>query len=283
MKVLWNGSIMDRSESKVDIEDRGYQFGDGVYEVIRIYNGEMFAQKEHIDRLFNSANEIGIELAFEKKDLEQQFNELIQENQVSEGGIYFQISRGVAPRKHQYKKDIQPQTVGYTFSLKKPEEEQTNGVAAITAQDMRWLRCDIKSLNLLYNVMTKQKASEQGAFEAVLIRDGYVTEGTSSNIFAVKDGEVYTHPVNHLILNGITRRELLNIFENEHIPFEEKAITEEELGSVDELFMASTTAEVIPIITLDGKDVGSGKPGNVTRKVQEAFQKRIVPANIVKQ
>lgn len=283
MKVLWNGSIIDRSESKVDIEDRGYQFGDGVYEVIRVYNGEMFTANGHIERLFNSAKEINIELSFEKKDLEQQFNELLRENHVQEGGIYFQITRGVAPRKHQYKNGIQPQTVGYTFSVKKPEEEQTNGVAAITAEDLRWLRCDIKSLNLLYNVMTKQKASGEGAFEAVLIRDGAVTEGTSSNIFAVKDGKVYTHPANHLILNGITRRELLNIFEIEQIPFEEKAITEQELASVDELFLTSTTAEVVSIITLDGKAVGSGKPGEVTKSVQEAFQKRIKPADIVKQ
>jgi D-alanine transaminase len=282
MKVIRNGSIVDRSESQVDIEDRGYQFGDGVYEVIRVYNGEMFAAKEHIDRLFLSAKEIDIELSFGKKELEQQFNELLRENRLQEGGIYYQITRGIAPRKHQYNKDIQPQAVGYTFSVKKPEDEQTNGAAAITASDMRWLRCDIKSLNLLYNVMTKQKANEEGAFEAVLIRDGLVTEGTSSNIFAVKDGVIYTHPANHLILNGITRRELLNIFDKESIPFEEKAITENDLESVDELFMTSTTAEVVPIVTINGKAVGSGKPGNITRSVQEAFQKRIRPAGIVK-
>ncbi|ATV00737.1 D-amino-acid transaminase [Bacillus velezensis] len=275
MKTLVNGQLIDREEAAVDIEDRGYQFGDGVYEVIRVYNGALFGLREHIDRLFRSAAEIGITLPFSAEDIEWDLQKLVQENKLIDGGVYMQTTRGKAPRKHQYDEGLEPQTTAYTFSVKKPENEQKAGAQAITAEDKRWLRCDIKSLNLLYNVMIKQKAYEAGAYEAVLIRDGAVTEGTSSNVYAVINGTVRTHPANELILNGITRMKLLELMKENGIEVREKALTEDELRDADEIFISSTTAELIPIVTLDGKPVGSGAPGPVAKTIQEAFQSHI--------
>ncbi|MES5394615.1 D-amino-acid transaminase [Bacillus amyloliquefaciens] len=275
MKALVNGQLIDREEAAVDIEDRGYQFGDGVYEVIRVYNGALFGLREHIVRLFRSAAEIGIALPFSAEDIEWDLQKLVQENKLIDGGVYIQTTRGKAPRKHQYDKGLEPQTTAYTFSVKKPENEQKAGAQAITAEDKRWLRCDIKSLNLLYNVMIKQKAYEAGAYEAVLIRDGAVTEGTSSNVYAVINGTVRTHPANELILNGITRIKLLELMKEHGIEVREKPLTEDELRGADEIFISSTTSELIPIVTLDGKPVGSGAPGPVAKTILEAFQSRI--------
>lgn len=151
-------------------------------------------------------------------------------------------------------------------------------MAAITDEDLRWLRCDIKSLNLLYNVMTKQRAYEAGAFEAILLRDGVVTEGTSSNVYAVINGTVRTHPANRLILNGITRMNILGLIEKNGIKLDETPVSEEELKQAEEIFISSTTAEIIPVVTLDGQSVGSGKPGPVTKQLQAAFQESIQQA-----
>ncbi|MBL4964286.1 D-amino-acid transaminase [Bacillus halotolerans] len=278
MKILVNGQLVERNEASVDVEDRGYQFGDGIYEVIRVYKGVLFGLREHAERLFRSAGEIGISLPFSLEDLEWDLQKLVQENAVSDGAVYIQTTRGIAPRKHQYEADLEPQTTAYTFSVKKPEQEQTYGVSAITDEDLRWLRCDIKSLNLLYNVMAKQKAYEAGAFEGILIRDGIVTEGTSSNVYAVLNGTVRTHPANRMILNGITRMKILDLIVKNGIELDEKPVTEEELRQAEEIFISSTTAEIVPVVTLDGKSVGSGVPGPVTKQLQAAFQESIQQA-----
>ncbi|MFN2746879.1 MULTISPECIES: D-amino-acid transaminase [Bacillus] len=276
MKVLFNGRLVERSECAVDIEDRGYQFGDGVYEVIRIYNGSFYTLDEHIARFYKSASEIGIVLPFSETELKGKLKELIEVNQAQDGGLYLQVTRGKAPRKHQYEAGLTPQVTAYTFPIKKPEQEQQNGVSAITADDLRWLRCDIKSLNLLYNVMIKQKASEVSSFEAILVRDGFVTEGTSSNVYAVKQNVIYTHPATNLILNGITRMKLLELFAKNGWKHEEKAITKEELLTADEVFISSTTSEVIPVTVIDGQEIGTGTPGPLTKEVQKAMQNSIL-------
>jgi D-alanine transaminase len=271
MKVLVDGEIVARSEVKVDMEDRGYQFGDGVYEVINVYDGVLFTLDEHIERLYRSANEIGISINFERDHLKNDIRKLIQENDMKKGGLYLQVTRGVAPRTHQYQKDISSKMVAYPLPYKEMEETRSTGVTAITEQDLRWLRCDIKSLNLLYNIMIKQKAYEQGAFEAILIRDGVVTEGTSSNVFIIKDGTIYTHPATNLILNGITRQKLLEVYQENGWAFKEKSFSSLELMEADEVFVTSTTSEVVPVISIDGKTVNDGSPGSFTRKIQQAF------------
>ncbi|WP_353856252.1 D-amino-acid transaminase [Bacillus sp. Bos-x628] len=275
MKVLYNGDLIEKKDARVDIEDRGYQFGDGVYEVIRVYNGTLFTLKEHTERLFNSAKEIGIYLKGTVSDMEEKLKQLVAANQLTDGGVYIQVTRGVAPRKHQYNDSLIPQITAYTFQVKKPVQEQTAGAKALLSEDLRWLRCDIKSLNLLYNVMEKQKASKAGAFEAILVRDGFVTEGTSSNVYAVIDGVIRTHPANNLILNGITRRKLLEVCAEQGCSVEETRISKEELLCAQEIFISSTTAEVVPITELEGKPVGKGVPGDITKRIQEGFQQKI--------
>lgn len=275
MKVLVDGKIIARSEVKVDMEDRGYQFGDGVYEVINIYDGVPFTLDEHLERLYRSAKEIGLIINVDSDHLKNDIRMLIQENNMEKGGLYLQVTRGVAPRTHQYQKDISSKLVAYPLPYKEMAETRLNGVIAITEQDMRWLRCDIKSLNLLYNIMIKQKAHEQGAFEAILIRDGIVTEGTSSNVFIIKDGLIYTHPATNLILNGITRQKLLQVYQENGWECTEQPFTTQELMEADEVFVTSTTSEVVPVISIDGKIVNGGKPGNMTKKIQDAFSRKV--------
>ncbi|ART76572.1 D-amino-acid transaminase [Sutcliffiella horikoshii] len=275
MKVLLNDEILERNEAKVDIEDRGYQFGDGVYEVVNIYDGVPFTLKEHIARLYRSAKEIGILLNEQPEQLCNRLLELIKANNMTNGGLYLQISRGVFNRTHHYDQTLTPQLVAYPLPYKSVQDAQTNGVEAITAEDLRWLRCDIKSLNLLYNIMVKQKASEAGAFESILIRDGIVTEGSSSNIFIVKDGILRTHPANNLILNGITRRKLLEIMDANGWDYKIQPFHKEELMEADEVFLTSTTSEVMPIIKIDGVTFSQAKPGPYTSKFQAAFREAV--------
>ncbi|PLT30605.1 D-amino-acid transaminase [Peribacillus deserti] len=275
MKVLVNNELQEREEVRVDIEDRGYQFGDGVYEVIRVYEGVPYTLDEHLARFYRSSQEIGITPNMNIEELKLKLLSLIEENELQDGGIYVQLSRGVAPRKHQYDVHIKPQLIAYPVPSKRPVKEQNEGVEAITADDLRWLRCDIKSLNLLYNIMIKQKAQEAGAFEGILVRDGNVTEGTSSNIFIIKDGTIYTHPAGNLILNGITRTKLLELFTSKGWAFKELAFSKETLLQADEVFMSSTTAEVVSITSIDGNPVGNGAPGTFTSDIREAFQESI--------
>ena len=269
MKVLINKEFMDREDTSVDIEDRGYQFGDGVYEVVRVYEGEVYELDRHVERLFRSAKEIDITVEYTIDELKDTLKKLIKENNVIDGGVYFQVTRGVAPRKHNYDRSVKSHLVAYPLYFTRPEEKQKEGVTAITVEDLRWLRCDIKSLNLLYNVMMKQKASDNEAFEGIFIRDGIVTEGTSTNVFIVKDGVYKTHPVNNMILNGITRRRILELFKENNLAYEEVEFTKSELFEADEVFITSTTSEVMPITQIDDEDIGDGEVGKKTKEIYD--------------
>jgi D-alanine transaminase len=274
--ALLNGSIIERSEAKVDVEDRGYQFGDGVYEVIRIYNGKMFTATEHLKRFFKSAESIGITIPFTNLQLKEMLQELLIKNNLETGNIYMQVTRGTAPRNHLFPtENVVPTLVAYTIKGVRPLDSLKLGVKAILTEDIRWLRCDIKSLNLLGNLLAKQKASEQGCFEAIQHRGQDVTEGSSSNIFIVKDGTVITHESNHLILKGITRDVILDLCTKNNIPVQERTFTLAEIESAEEAFLSSTTAEVMPVIEIDGKKINSGIPGPLTRKLQDLFKLEI--------
>lgn len=274
--VVIDGNFLEREKATIDIEDRGYQFGDGVYEVIRVYNGKMFTSSEHLDRLWNSADSIGITIPQTKEELKGLLEQLIDRNQLLLGTVYLQYTRGIAPRKHPFPSaDVKPTLVAYTKKVGRPEEKLQAGIKAIQTEDLRWLRCDIKSLNLLGNLLANQKAAEAGCDEAVLNRDGRVTEGSHSNISIVKDGKVYTHPADNYILNGISRRVMLEICSREGIEVIEKPFTVEELQGADEIFLTGTTVEVMPVIELDGKSAGGGKPGPLTRKLQDLFKTEI--------
>lgn len=274
--ALLNGEIIDRSEAKVDVEDRGYQFGDGVYEVIRVYNGKMFTLTEHLKRFANSAESIGISIPFSIVELTEMLEDLLLKNNLQTGNIYMQVTRGTAPRNHLFPTgNVPPTLVAYTIKGVRPLENLKSGVKAILTEDIRWLRCDIKSLNLLGNLLAKQKASEQGCFEAIQHRGQDVTEGSSSNIFIVKNGTVITHESNHLILKGITKDVIVDLCKKNNIPVLERTFSLAELGEADEVFLSSTTSEVMPVIEIDGNKIKSGNPGPLTRNLQDFFKKEI--------
>lgn len=274
--VILNGDLIERSEAKVDIEDRGYQFGDGVYEVIRVYNGKMFTADEHLERLLESARKIELDIPYSIGQLKQMLAEMIERNKLELGIVYMQFSRGTSPRNHAYPgADVAPVLTAYTRETSRPVESMRNGVKASLIEDIRWLRCDIKSLNLLGNIMAKQKAAQSGCFEAIQHRGDTVTEGSSSNIAIVKDGTLYTHPATNLILNGITRRKINEICRENGVALEESAFTKDDLLDADEVFMSSTSAEITPIIEIEGKPIGNGSPGPITNKLQNLFEEAI--------
>lgn len=270
-----DGQYTKQDEIKISIDDRGYYFGDGVYEVIKVYNGELFTAEEHIARLFKSAEKINLVLAYTEESILQVARELIEKNQLVDGHIYMQVTRGVAARQHHFPDPaVSSVLTAYTVEAQLPKEDMKNGVSVKSVADIRWLRCDIKSLNLLGSVLAKQEARSVGCAEAILHRDGIVTEGSSTNMFGIKDGVVKTHPVTNLILEGITRQVVLELCEELKIPVEEKAFTLEEALEMDEFFYTSTTAEVMPIIKIDEHIIGHGQRGALTKKLQEAFTLR---------
>ncbi|MCJ1656098.1 D-amino-acid transaminase [Staphylococcus sp. NRL 16/872] len=275
-KVFINGEFVDHEEAKVSYEDRGYVFGDGIYEYIRAYDGKLFTVDEHFERFIRSAGEIQLDLGYSAEELIDIVRDLLQVNDIKNGGIYIQATRGVAPRNHSFPTpEVKPVLMAFAKSYDRPYEDLENGINAATVEDIRWLRCDIKSLNLLGNVLAKEYAVKYNASEAIQHRGDTVTEGASSNVYAIKDGAIYTHPVNNYILNGITRRVIKWIAEDYDIPFKEETFTVDFLKNADEVIVSSTSAEVMPVIKIDGESVGNGNVGPITRKLKEGFNKYI--------
>ena len=273
---LWNDQIVKNEEVLVDKEDRGYQFGDGVYEVVKVYNGELFTATEHIDRFYDSAEKIRITIPYTKDKLHQLLHQLVEANNIDTGHVYFQITRGAGPRNHIFPgDDVKPVITGNAKENPRPLENFEKGVKATFVEDIRWLRCDIKSLNLLGAVLAKQEAYEKGCYEAILHRDEIITEGSSSNIYGVKEGVLYTHPANNLILNGITRQVITKCAAEIGLTVNEQAMTKEQLLAMDEVIVSSTTSEVTPVIEIDGTVIGNGTPGEWTRKLQAQFETKI--------
>lgn len=273
--VFVNGELIDRDKAKIDIEDRGYQFGDGIYEVIRVYNGKTFTMKEHMERLYQSAEKMKLSIPYPEDEFTSKLLQLLELNGVKDGIIYLQVTRGVSPRQHHFpSRSVLGSVVAYTKDFPVPTQQMENGVTAKLVEDIRWLRCDIKSLNLLGNLLAKEEAASEGHFEAILHRGDTVTEGSSSNAFMVKNGVIYTHPATNLILNGITRRVIEDVCKNNEIPYQEETFLVSELLEADEVFIASTTSEVMPVIQIDGQVIGKGKPGAVTERLQVLFNER---------
>jgi D-alanine transaminase len=274
--AVLNGEMIQRSEAKVDIEDRGYQFGDGVYEVIRVYNGCLFTVDEHLARFKKSSERISISLPFSTNQLKVMLEELVEKNKLQNGIVYMQITRGTAPRNHAFPVEkVTPTLVAYTKVVERPLDSIKFGVKTILTEDIRWLRCDIKSLNLLGNLLAKQKAAMEGCFEAILHRGHYVTEGSTSNVFIVKNGVLITHESNHLILKGITKDVVLEVCAKVQLPAVERSFTLDELDQADEVFLTGTTAEIMPIVEINGKKVNNSEPGPITRKLQKLFEYEI--------
>jgi D-alanine transaminase len=280
MKVIWNSQIVAREDVHIDPEDRGYQFGDGIYEVVRAYNGKYFCLDEHVDRLFNSAEKIEIALPQSKEEMKELMNRILKENEIDTGNLYMQVTRGNAsPRNHTYPDgEVLPIVTGTTTVVPRDAQKLETGIKAVVEEDIRWLRCDIKSISLLGNIMLKHEAHKQNVEEAILHRDGVVTECSSSNVAIVKDGVIHTHPDSNLILPGVTKIVWLQCAKELGIPVKEEPFTLEDLEKADEVFASSTTAEVMPISEIDGKQVGNGGRGEVTTKLQEAYKAKIEEA-----
>jgi D-alanine transaminase len=271
-----NGRFTLLEEAVVSIEDRGFQFGDGVYEVIRTYRGQPFQLEAHLVRLERSAKAIDLPFPWDLPQWVAYVREGIARAGYRESKVYIQLTRGSAPREHAFPTAVKP-TVVMTVREMMPMDpvQMARGVAAMTVEDCRWSRCDIKSVNLLPNVLARQRAKQAGAFEALFVRDGLVTEGAGSNVMVVKDGQLVTAPVGEWILSGVTRTLVLELARKEGLPVDERFVTRDELLAADEVFLTSTTIEVLPIIRVDGKRVGSGKPGPVTLRLQAAFHRLV--------
>ncbi len=274
--VLVNGKLIDRCDARIDIEDRGFQFGDGLYEVIRTYRGKPFLIEEHLKRLSRGAEAIRLSLPFDPSEFAERLTELVSANSVQDGTIYIQVTRGVAKRSHQFPSPLpEPTFIASTATSPRPVKLIEEGVGCILAGDIRWLRCDIKSTNLLPNVLAKEEARSKGCFEAIFHRGDIVTEGASSNIFAVRRGVIFTHPANNLILAGITRTAVLGIIAHLGLPLREEAVTVDALLASDEVFLTSTTSEVMAVTKIGEKAIGSGRPGPVAQRLEIEFEKLI--------
>ncbi|WP_153465533.1 D-amino-acid transaminase [Sediminibacillus terrae] len=271
-QVLSQTNFVNEDELMYPFQERGLQFGDGIYEVIRVYQGHFYLITEHIDRLFRSAEAVKLTLPFTKERLFQLLGDLLKVNQIKgDAKVYLQATRGSALRDHVFP-DVDANFYAYAQETPRPIQKLTNGVAAITQPDVRWQNCYIKSLNLLPNVLAKQEAKEQGAFEAILHRDETVTECSSSNVYLVKDGEIRTHPETNNILHGCVRSRVKVLARQLDIPLLEKAFSTDDLQQADEVFLTSSTAEIMPIVKIDGMKVHKGEPGPVTKKLQKAYE-----------
>ncbi|PAD37309.1 D-amino-acid transaminase [Terribacillus sp. 7520-G] len=271
--VLTQDGMITKEALLYPFEERGLQFGDGVYEVIRIYQGTFDLLEEHIDRLFRSAEAIRLEVPFTKNELIASLQELAVRNDVqTDAKLYLQITRGSAPREHSFP-DVPANFYAYIEQSKRPVPLLQQGVRAVLADDIRWNLCFIKSLNLLPNILAKQTAKEKGAFEAILHKQGMVTEGSSSNVFIIKDQVLYTHPAADNILHGCVRSRVLTLASKAGLQVEETAFTTDQLLKADEVFITSTTSEIMPVIEIEGKLISSGTPGDNTRFLQRAYEK----------
>ncbi len=253
--------------------DRGFIFGDGVYEVIPVYSRMPFRLKEHLGRLQTNLDSIRLKNPHNNAQWEKLFAQLVAQNQGEDQCIYLHITRGPAMRDHAFPKQAQPTVFIMSAPLQTPSPELLKtGVAAITAQDNRWLRCDIKATSLLPNVLLRQMAVDSGAAETVLLREGNLTEGAASNIFVVKNGVVLAPPKNHLILPGITYDVVLELVAAHSIPHQVRAVSESEVRAAQELWMTSSGKEILAITTLDNQPVGEGKPGKLFWRMHELYQ-----------
>ncbi|MEE8254581.1 MAG: D-amino acid aminotransferase [Nitrosomonadaceae bacterium] len=271
--IYLNGSFIPIEDARISVLDRGFIFGDGVYEVVPVYSRRPFRLTEHLQRLHDSLE--GIRLRNPHSDVEWRglLERIIASNESDDQYLYLHITRGVAPRDHAFPEDAMPTVfIMSTPLLVSPKELLASGVSAITANDNRWLRCDIKATSLLPNVLLRQMAVDAGAVETLLLRDGFLTEGSASNIFVVKDKMLLAPPKSYLMLPGITYDVVLELAAANDIPHEVREVSEYEIRTAQELLLTSSTKEIMPITRLDGKLVGSGKPGTIFTQLYQIYQ-----------
>lgn len=272
MLVYFNGNIISHEDVKVSPFDRAFLFADGVYEALRTYNSKLFRLDDHIKRLRYSLKELN--LAFNDFNLIKDICiKLAKANHIDgDYSVYLQISRGISlPRSHSYEDSISPKLFAFVNPIKDNNKEKNEGVKVILENDLRWSRCDIKSTSLLPAVMANQKAISCGAYEAILHRNDFITEGSHTNFFAIKDKKVFTAPLSNYILDGVTRKVVLELCNKNFIDLIEEPILVNELQKYDEFFITGTTTEITPVIQIDDWSVNNGVPGEITQIIQKLF------------
>lgn len=280
--VYLNGAFVPKEKATISVEDRGFIFGDGIYEVVRVIDGRIFEWDAHSARLKNGLT--GIRIAFEGDSIDALkgvCEKLVADNGLTDGEaiVYMQVSRGAAPRTHYFPPaGTVPTVYAVASRFVVPRADRESGVKAITFPDFRWLCCDLKTVNLLGAVLARQAATEAGAYEAILLRDGIVTEGAATNTFFVVDGTLRTHPLGNLILPGITRQVVVELIRESGIALVEKPITQAELLRASEIFLCGTTTDITPVVSLDGAPVGTGAPGPLTKRLQPLLEGRLYAA-----
>jgi D-alanine transaminase len=271
--VYLNGEYVPLEEARVPVDDRGFLFADGVYEVIRVYAGHPYEMDDHLARMVLGLRALRIPYR-DMAAIEAAARRLLDENRIRDAGaIYIQVTRGSAPRKHAFPPAGTPPTVYVAAREYKPHPARfwEDGVEAIVVPDIRWARCDIKSISLLPNVMANEAAHEAGTFEAILVRDGAITEGSHSNVWGVREGRLLTYPACHYILAGMTRAKVFGLADQLGLDAAEEVIHVDQIHDLDELFLTGTTTEIMPVVRVDGRDIVDGEPGPVTRKLIRAF------------
>lgn len=283
MQVYLNGSYIDHTEATVSVSDRAFVFGDGIYEVIRVVNGHFFMENEHMSRMDEGLKGLKIHLNEEvKKEIPAIGRKLVTKNELDTGEakVYIQVTRGSAwPRTHTFPDPPVKPTVYIAAEPFIPHTQlHREGVDTITVSDVRWSRCNLKTVNLLPNILAKQEARDAGVNSAVMIRDGVVTESPNANIFGVKNGVLRTYPATNYILNGITRQAVLSIADENGIDVNLQPIGEHELFELDELFFTGTTTDIQPVNRVNNREIGTGKPGPVCKKIQELYNVKLAGA-----
>jgi D-alanine transaminase len=276
--VYLNGAYLPRAEARLPVDDRGFIFGDGVYEVTRVVDGRLVASDRHMRRLQRGLRALQLTPEESLADIEAISVRVLAENGLAdgEGTVYLQITRGVAPRTHHFPPPDTRCTVFVSASrLQPPHAEREAGVAVTTYPDIRWSRCDIKTVNLIPAVLAKQHAKSSGVFESIFVRDGAITEGSHTNCFGVIDGEVRTYPACNYILSGVTRDLVLEVAREKRMRVSETPLYQSDLALLDEFFLTGTTTDVMPVTAIDGMPVGSGQPGPITMSLYEGLAARI--------
>ncbi len=271
--VFLNGSFMPLEEARVPVLDRGFIFGDGVYELVPVYSRVAFRLDEHIARLESSLEAVRIRNPYGRAQWRELIGALAARQPFDDQGIYLQVTRGVARRDHAFPADVEPTVFMMANPLVNPPRELVErGVAAVSAADYRWLRCDIKAISLIGNCLLRQVSADAGAAETILFRDARLTEASASNVFIVKEGVIQAPPKSNLILPGITYDVVLELARGAHMPLELREVGEAEVRAADEIWLTSSSKEVLAVVSLDGRPVGDGRPGPVFRRMHALYQ-----------
>jgi D-alanine transaminase len=275
--VYVNGNYLPENNATVSVFDRGFVFGDGIYEVIPVVNHTLIDLDYFLDRITYSLDQLSLAWPCSKTELLDIAKELIKRNKLKEGSVYLQITRGVAPRNFPFPADTRPTLVAYTNQAAIIDNPlATTGVDVVTVEELRWKRRDIKSLNLLAQCMAKQVAAAQGCYEAWMVEDGFVTEGASSSAFIVKNGTLITRPLSNSILPGIRRRVILELAISQSFEVEQRLFTVAEAIEADEAFLSSALTLVLPIRSIDGHEIGTHVPGTLTHQVRQMYLQQII-------